>query len=378
MKATISLLALSAIICLLPAAPFAAEETAETPRIQMAILLDTSGSMSGLIGQAKSQLWKIVNEFINVRKNGQRPTLEIALFEYGNDRLAAGEGHIRMVLAFTTDLDKVSEELFALTTNGGSEYCGWVIKDATEGLDWSTSPDDYKVIFIAGNEPFTQGSVNYTETCKAAIEKGIIVNTIHCGSYDDGISGKWQDGALLADGSYMNIDHNREVVHVEAPQDAEIARLGTELNETYIAFGAAGAEGVDKQSEQDANAEAAAPGSSVQRAVTKGSANYTNAAWDLVDALKDESVKLDELKDEELPEEMRSMTLDERKEYLEQQATRRAELQEKIQGLNDARKKHVAEEMKTRAASGEEKTLDEAMVEAIHDQAESKSFELEK
>ena len=36
-------------------------------------------------------------------------------------------------------------------------------------------------IFIAGNEPFTQGPVNYAESCKAAITKGIIVNTIHCG-----------------------------------------------------------------------------------------------------------------------------------------------------------------------------------------------------
>ena len=378
MRTMISFLALSVILCVLPAAPFAAEEAAETSRIQMAILLDTSGSMSGLIGQAKSQLWKIVNEFINVRKNGQRPTLEIALFEYGNSGLAADEGYIRMILAFTTDLDKVSEELFALTTNGGQEYCGWVIKDATEGLDWSTSADDYKVIFIAGNEPFTQGSVNYADACKAAIEKGIIVNTIHCGSYDSGISGKWQDGALLADGSYMNIDQNREVVHIEAPQDAEIARLGTELNDTYIAYGTAGAEGLETQSEQDMNAKAAAPGSSVQRAVTKGSANYTNAAWDLVDGLKNDTVKLEELKDEELPEEMRAMTLDERKAYVEQQATRRAELQQKVQELNEARKKYVTEEMKKRAESGEEKTLDEAMIEAIHDQAESKAFELEK
>ena len=30
--------------------------------IEMAILLDTSGSMQGLIEQAKSQLWRIVNE----------------------------------------------------------------------------------------------------------------------------------------------------------------------------------------------------------------------------------------------------------------------------------------------------------------------------
>ena len=40
------------------------------PLIQMAILLDTSGSMSGLIEQAKTQLWTIVNEFATARRQG--------------------------------------------------------------------------------------------------------------------------------------------------------------------------------------------------------------------------------------------------------------------------------------------------------------------
>jgi hypothetical protein len=211
-----------------------------TPQIQIAILLDTSNSMDGLIEQAKTQLWKIVNEFVNVTKNGKRPVLQIALYEYGNDRLAAGEGYIRMILPLTDDLDKVSQELFALTTNGGQEYCGQVIGVAVESLAWSTSKDDYKVIFIAGNEPFTQGTVNYADACKAAIEKGIVVNTIHCGSEAEGIRGKWNDGALLAEGSYMWIDHNRAIVQFKAPQDEEIAKLSVELNATYIPYGERG------------------------------------------------------------------------------------------------------------------------------------------
>ena len=40
-------------------------------RIQLAILLDTSNSMDGLIGQAKSQLWKVVNELARARRNGK-------------------------------------------------------------------------------------------------------------------------------------------------------------------------------------------------------------------------------------------------------------------------------------------------------------------
>ena len=171
----------------------------EKPLVQMAILLDTSGSMSGLIDQARAELWAIVNEFIFAKRNGKAPELQVALYEYGKSSLPGTEGYIRMIGPFTTDLDKVSEELFALSTNGGSEYCGWVIKEATQALEWSSSPDDLKVIFIAGNEPFTQGPVDYRQACKATVSKGIVVNTIHCGPERTGIDDKWKDGALLAE-----------------------------------------------------------------------------------------------------------------------------------------------------------------------------------
>ena len=115
-----------------------------------------------------------------------------------------------------------------------------MIREATEKLAWSKVADDLKVIFIAGNEPFTQGPVDYREVCKAAIAKGIIVNTIHCGSEQEGIDGKWKDGAVLADGRHLNINHNQQIVHIPAPQDREIADLGLKLNETYIPFGAEG------------------------------------------------------------------------------------------------------------------------------------------
>jgi hypothetical protein len=100
------------------------------------------------------------------------------LYEYGNDGLPSSEGYIRQVSQFTTDLDKISEDLFALKTNGGSEFCGQVIDVSLKQLQWSASNEDLKMIFIAGNEPFTQGPVNYKESCKSAIGKGIIVNTI--------------------------------------------------------------------------------------------------------------------------------------------------------------------------------------------------------
>ena len=142
-------------------------------KIQVALLMDTSSSMDGLIEQAKSQLWKIVNELATAKYNGERPMIEIALYHYGNDNLKASDQYVQQILPFTTDLDKVSEELFNLSTNGGEEYCGAVIKDATLNLNWSTSNEDLKLVYIAGNEPFNQGTVNYEKACREAISKGI-------------------------------------------------------------------------------------------------------------------------------------------------------------------------------------------------------------
>lgn len=216
--------------------PEVKKQDAKKPLVQIALLLDTSGSMQGLIEQAKSQLWRVVNEFTKATQNGVAPEVHVALYEYGKSSLSASSGWMRQIQPLTTDLDKISEELFALRTNGGDEYCGWVIRDAVRDLQWNNSAEVYKAIFIAGNEPFTQGPVHYADACKAAITKGIIVNTIHCGDQATGINTKWQDGALLADGSYMVIDQNRAVVSIEAPQDKEIARLGVELNKTYLAY----------------------------------------------------------------------------------------------------------------------------------------------
>jgi hypothetical protein len=346
---------------------------AETkPLVQMAILLDTSGSMSGLIDQARTELWSIVNEFILAERDGRRPEVQVALYEYGNSRLSAESGWIRRILPLTTDLDKVSEELFALTTSGGEEYCGWVIRDATEQLAWSTAPDDLKVIFIAGNEPFTQGPVDYRQACRAAIAKGIIVNTIHCGTEREGLDGKWKDGAVLADGRHLNIDHNRRVAHIPAPQDREIAELGARLNETYIPYGAEGGAARLRQRAQDNAAATLSPEAAVQRAVTKSSYNYVNTNWDLIDAVRANQVDLRQVKKEDLPVNMQGMNAEQRTAYVAAKAGERAEAQARIHKLNEQRARFVAEELKNRG--GQADTLGSAAQQAIREQAAKKHF----
>lgn len=349
------------------------------PVVQIALLLDTSNSMDGLINQARSQLWKIVNEFSNCRRDGQIPRLQVALFEYGNDSLPVTEGYIRQVVPLTTDLDLLSEKLFALKTNGGSEYCGEVISVATRVLDWSNDRRAYKAIFIAGNEPFTQGNVDYKSACASAIARGVVVNTIHCGPEDVGRQGQWTDGAKRGEGRSMNIDQDRAHVAIVAPQDEEINRLSVELNVTYIPYGKEGEVASRRQVAQDQLAtENAMAGASVERAVAKSSRQYDNARWDLVDAERDGKVDLDKLDAKDLPEAMQTLAPRERRAYVEQQGAKRAEIQAKIKALNEDRVKYVAvKEMETTTATGTD-TLDSAIVKAVREQIAEKGFEMKK
>ena len=169
---------------------FANDNNPKKNTIKVALLLDTSNSMDGLINQAKTQLWEIVNELSYAKCENQDPDLQIALYEYGNDNLSSREGYIRQVLGFSSDLDEISEKLFALRTNGGSEFCGEVIQTSLKQLEWGSNKNDLKLIFIAGNEPFTQGNIHYKDAAALANEEGVVVNTIFCGNYSTGVHGK--------------------------------------------------------------------------------------------------------------------------------------------------------------------------------------------
>ena len=342
--------------------------------VQLAILLDTSNSMDGLIDQAKTQLWKIVNEMARSKRDGKTIDLYVALYEYGNDGLSAEEGFVRLVAPLTNDLDKISEELFKLQTNGGSEYCGTVISEAIKDLDWTKSTDDYKVIFIAGNEPFTQGSIDYKHACKDAISKGIIVNTIYCGNYDEGVGTNWKDGADLADGKYINIDQDQEIVHIDTPFDDELVELGQQLNDTYLAFGYEGNEMKMRQEEQDKNAGTLAPEVLVERTVTKGSGQYKNESWDLVDADREGTVEIEDIPENQLPEEMQKMNVEERKAYDEKKAKERVKIQNQINELDKQRRDFIAQKI---AENSEENTLDAAMLKIIREQASEKNYKFE-
>ena len=339
--------------------------------IKVALLLDTSNSMDGLINQAKAQLWQIVNELSYAKYGIQKPNLEIALYEYGNSNLSVREGYIKQVLQFSNDLDEISEKLFSLTTNGGNEFCGQVIKTSLNELSWGKNKNDLRLIFIAGNEPFTQGKINYKEAIIDAKEKGVTINTIFCGEYNNGISGMWQDGAKLGGGDYMTINQDKKIVHIATPFDDEIIILNKKLNKTYIYYGNKGYSKYSNQKIQDANALTISKEVEVKRTITKGSRLYDNSTWDLVDADKKQKVDYKKIIKKQLPKELQNKTEKEIKAYVKIKAQERKAIQKKIKELDSKRRSYIAKKQKEGSKKNE---LNNVMIKAIKRQAKLKNY----
>lgn len=343
---------------------------ADSNTIKVALLLDTSNSMDGLIDQARAQLWELVNELSEAKcGNESLPDLKIALYEYGNDRLNAREGYIRMVNSFSGDLDEISKNLFALTTNGGNEYCGNVIQTSLNQLDWGVNKNDLNLIFIAGNESFDQGPVPYQEAASNACAKNVTINTIFCGDYNLGMQTKWKDGATLTQGDYIAINSDRATVHVPSPYDEQILKKNEELNKTYIGYGKQATSKLALQSSQDSNAQSYGNANAVKRAVSKSTRLYKNSSWDLVDALEDNEEIIVELEEEALPTELKGKSDKDIKSFILKKKEERLKIQQEIAVLNTKRKAFVA--TKTNNSDNE---LGNALLEAIKTQGRAKNY----
>ena len=345
-------------------------------KIQIAILFDTSNSMDGLIDQAKSRIWKIVNEMTNLSYNGQTPDIEFALYDYGNQSLSSSSNFIRQQTPFTNDLDLLSQKLFALKTNGGDEFCGAVIERSILDLGWSFNNKDLKMIYIAGNELFNQGPVDYKSVCKLASSKNIFVNTIYCGDYNQGVKEFWRDGASCSGGDYFNINSDKRVVHIPTPYDNEIRSYNDSLNTTYVGYGSRGKHKMNVQIIQDNNASSQAGAVAVERSIVKSKKSYNNSTWDMVDAVEEEGEEmLDELKEEDIPKELKGKSEKEIKKYIEKKKQKRTYYQKNIVDLAKKRELFISEEMKKRSDNSVEDDFGTAVSKSIKERAKKLGYQ---
>ncbi|MEX1192258.1 MAG: hypothetical protein WEA99_09810 [Brumimicrobium sp.] len=310
-------------------------------KIQLAILFDTSGSMQGLLEQAKSRIWSIVNTVGTLEYDDQSPKVELALYDYGNTGNPEADGFVRQISPFTTDLDEISSLLFSLTTNGGSEFCGTVIDKSLKDLKWSQDPRDMKLIYIAGNEPFNQGDIDYKKSCENAANQEIFVSTIYCGNHDTGILEFWKNGADLGKGKYFNIDSDKKIQYIKTPYDDSIQKCNIALNATYISYGRNGERKKAQQISQDENAESIDKANMVERTMSKSSAVYSNSGWDIIDFVGDDLKKLNSIPEEELPETMKGNTDTKNMQLIYEKRKERETIQKEIKELAEKRSNYI-------------------------------------
>jgi hypothetical protein len=374
----LTLVVIAAIACL-PVSPALAAEDFRQPdaldqpweSIDLAIILDTSGSMDKLIDAARLKLWEIVHDLTLLEPT---PKLRVALMTFGNNKNRSRPGWISVETGLTQDLDLVSERLFGLTSQGGTEYVGRALKIALDELEWTPSDEALKMIFIAGNEDALQDQeVDLLEMGYISRQDGILVHPIFCGHEKGNGAESWVQLAETLDAELSIIDHRRGTVVVKTPYDAELAELSEEISATYIPLGEQGVERQKNRRTQDRNARKLSQSAAAGRAEIKTSPLFTSR-WDLVDALAAGVIRLEDLDESRLPDYLAAMTPDERAVYIEDMQFQREELRQRIRDLSRERRRHVSEQVSAKGLD-DSRSFDAVLRQKIREQLEAKGWE---
>lgn len=316
----------------------------KTPQVEVVFCLDTTGSMGGLLEGAKQKIWSIANQIAGGKPS---PQLKIGLVAY-RDR---SDEYVTKVFELTDDLDAIHAQLKGFRAAGGGdepESVNQALDDAVNKIQWSKDARTLKIIFLVGDAaPHMnyQDDVKYPVTCQKAAAAGIVINTVQCGSSAQ-TAKFWRDICVKAEGSYVQIAQDGGVVAVATPFDAELGKLNSELAKTILVFGDDKARERGEARKKDAEDLApAAPAVAADRAGALAKSGGKVAAYDLLDSVRNGKVKLDELKKEQLPAEMQKMSPQERKDYLDKLAQRRAGLNKQVLELDKKRDDFIKQKL---------------------------------
>jgi hypothetical protein len=316
-----------------------------TPKIQIGIILDTSNSMDGLINQARNKIWEIINEVSKANKNNKKVIMEVSLIEYGKSTNKSDEGFVKILSNLTSDLDFLSEQLFSINTKGGDEYAGIAIFKSINELNWSNNDEDLKILVIAGNESFYQGGINPNYAISKANVNNIIVNSIFCGSYEDGVKYGWKKAIDISGGKYLNINQNQKIINIETPYDIKISKLGSQLNETYIGYNDYGNSRKVRQIAQDSMAEEISMEVVASRTMSKISNSYKSDSdsWDIIALYdKDKSKAVEKLSEVKIKG-FENLSKDELEKKLSDISIKRISIESEIKELQLKRSDFIKE-----------------------------------
>ena len=368
MKMTIILLAL-----LMANSAIAAKKSPNEnkPRIEVCFVLDTTGSMGGLIEGAKQKIWSIANEMIGAKPT---PELKLGLIGY-RDR---GDEYVVKSFQLTDDIDSIYAHLRDFKAEGGGdepESVNEALAEAIEKMPWSQDGKVLKIIFLVGDAPphmdYADGP-KYPELCRIAARKDLIINTVQCGSIA-ATTPIWKEIAKSSEGSYAAIAQSGGVAVIATPMDDELAKLNKKIGETLIPYGDADLrrEVATKQAfAESAPASAAADRLSYNAKTKRG----VQGRGELLDALASNEVKLGSIDKKDLPAELQKLTKEEMEARIAKTRAERDGLQKEVQELAKKRDAYIQAENKRLAEAGKGDGFDEKVAETIHQQAERKGI----
>jgi Mg-chelatase subunit ChlD len=341
------------------------------PRIEVCFVLDTTGSMGGLIEGAKQKIWSIANEMISAQPT---PELKLGLIGY-RDR---GDEYVVKSFSLTDDIDAIYGHLREFQAGGGGdapESVNEALAEAIHKMPWSSDSKVLKIIFLVGDAPPHMDYPNgpkYPDLCREAAKKDLIINTIQCGEMAE-TKPIWQEIAKLSEGSYVGISQSGNVAVISTPMDKELSRLNERIGTTLIPYG-------DSKLQAEVHAKyamaASAPVSAMADRLSYNSktGKAVQGRGELVDALNDKRLNLEEIDQKQLPTELQKLDRNELQKRIAKTRDERADLQKQIVEVSKKREAYIQSENKRLAAEGKGDAFDQKVTETLHAQAAKKGI----
>lgn len=358
---------------LLATPTFAQTQRPRAAQMEIVFVVDTTGSMGGLIAGAKKKIWSIVNEIVMAKP---QPTIKIGFVAYRDK----GDDYVTQVHPLTADLDAAFATLSKFQADGGGdlpEHVNAGLHDAVTKLNWSAGGSDahslYQVIFLVGDCPphmdYNDGLDYQTDVAKAA-SRGIFVNAIRCG--DNAETQKlWIDIAKRGQGSYFSLAQDGGTTDIATPYDSEMIRLSAALEKTTVAR--RGMEGVQAASSDRAKDLAGAPAereNALNRAAFASKSAQVYGKFDITTEIAN-GRKVSDFKKDEWPDALQKMTPAQRAAYLNAKVAQRKQVQSQMALLEHKRAAYIRQQL---AKTNNKNGFDQKMLGTFKSQAARRGF----
>ncbi len=333
------------------------EQRSERPRIDVVFVVDTTGSMSGLLEGAKQTIWSIANR---LSSGEPRPDIRVGLVAYRD----ITDEYVTKSFPLTRDLDTIHGQLSQLVASGGGdspEHVNRGLSDAIHGMSWEAGQNVLRLVFLVGDAPphndYSDGPTS-AELARTAAAKNITINTVQCGHMPD-TADAWRTIASLAGGQMTTIEQDGGVQAIASPFDDELADLNRVLATSSLGWGSA----TDKaNARRKIHTRANLSGQAAASAASYSAKNAYFVEEDLVTAIEEGRVDLDRVDNEALPEAMQAMDESQQRTYVDGLRAKRKALNERILEVSKKRDAYIEDNA---PADG----FDNKVVDMLRDQA---------